>query len=72
MTNYDENFYADLQKEEEAQVKAEQVNTEEDYAGQYEDMRDQKEEREADRMEEYFTREPEIIWHTTFVFTLIK
>jgi len=61
---YDENFYADLQREEERiqeemerQTK-EQLNTEEKYIGEYEDGRDYKEEREADRMEEYFTREP--------------
>ena len=37
--------------------KEEKVNTEEDYVGQYEDMRDYQEEREAERMEDYFTSE---------------
>ena len=54
---YDENFYADLQQEEEAQMKAEEVNTEERYVGEYEDFRDAREEREAERMEDYFTSE---------------
>lgn len=51
-TNFDENFFAKLEKEE--------VATEESYVGQYEELRDAKEEREADRMNEYFEREPSV------------
>lgn len=53
---YDENFYADLEKEEKRQE--EEINTEEKYVGEYEDHRDRQEEQDADRLEEHFTREP--------------
>lgn len=44
-------------KLEQMKWKEEEVNTEEEYVGQYEDQRDYREEREAERMEDYFTSE---------------